>query len=352
MHYIFLIHGSAHTDDWFDNATQALKDNAKSAIPEWYDQAIANIEFVKLEYANLLNNNLKTLIDGGMSIPKINDWLQFAQERYEDGANLVDGPDAKGISANFLLEFIKDVLSYNWNTEMIRYVLNHIGTKVLDVVENSKDGDKFSFIAHGVGCKVIFDFLHQLYGDHYRLNPDGSPGMGALAVSNLYLIGNTAPLLSSLDALNYNVNNSHVRIHDPMAIPRQGGVIKHNFRVINHKYDLISQLGSSASVEPKFISSKILLEDVTGVWMHSLDKYLNHPAVYCTFTEDFLLHKTQEIADKNKLIRSYGEDVAWQGKLKEVKEIFQHYGESRSFDSNVSLFDFVKSTVETILEQV
>lgn len=352
MHYVFLIHGSSCPDDWFETTVQALKDNAKLAIPNQYDSVIGSLEFVKLEYAKLLKDNLKTMIDGGLAIPKINEWLELAQERSDSGANLVDGPDPNGISANFLLEFIRDVLSYNWNTEMIRYVLNHIGTKVLDTVENSKEGDRFSFIAHGVGCKVIFDFLHQLYGDHYRLNPDGSPGMGALSITNLYMIGNTAPLLSKLDAFSYHTNDSHVRIQDPMTIPRQGGVVKRNLRIINHKYDLISQLGSSVQMESKLYSNKMMLEEVTGIWMHDPIKYLNHPAVYCTFVEDFLLKKDEAIADKNKLIRSYAEDIAWQSKLKEVKEIFKHYGPNRSFDSTVSLFDFVKSTADTILEQV
>ncbi len=352
MHYVFLIHGSSCPDDWFETTVQALKDNAKSAIPDQYDSAISTVEFVKLEYAKLLQDNLKTLIDGGLAIPKINDWLQLAQERADSGANLVDGPDPKGITANFLLEFIRDVISYNWNTEMIRYVLNHISTKVLDIVEQAQQNDRFSFIAHGVGCKVIFDLLQQLYGDHYRLNPDGSPSMGALSIANLYMIGNTAPLMSKLDAFHYNVDESHVRIHDPMAIPRQGGVVKHNFRIINHKYDLISQLGSGIAINPSVYSSKILLDDVTGIWMHSLLKYVNHPAVYCTFVEDFLLGKNQAIANKNDLIRTYSQDLAWQSKVKEVKEIFQHYGQDRDFDSSLSLFDFVKSTAETILEQV
>jgi len=347
-----MIHGSSCPDDWFDSTVQLLKDNSKSAIPDQYDNAIANLTFVKLEYAKLLKDNLKTLIDGGQSLPKINEWLRLAQERADSGANLVDGPDPNGISANFLLEYIRDVLSYNWNTEMIRYVLNHLSTKVLDTVENSQAGDQFSFIAHGMGCKVIFDMLHQLYGDHYRLNPDGSPGMGALSITNLYLIGNTAPLLSKLDAFPYHINDSHVRILNPMAIPRQGGVIKRKFRIINNKYDLISQIGSNIKMEPKLYTNKLMLEAVTGIWMHAPEQYLNHPAVYCTFVEDFLLNKGETVANKNNLIRSYTEDVAWQSKLKEVKEIFKHYGPDRSFDSSVSLFDFVKSTADTILEQV
>jgi len=352
MHYVFLIHGSSCPDNWFDSAVQTLRDNTQSAIPDQFDSAIQNISFEKLEYKNLLQDNLKSLIDGGMAIPKINDWLEHAQERADSGANLVDGPDPKSITANFLLEFVKDVLSYNWNTEMIRYVLNHIATKVLDIVEQSNEGDKFSFIAHGIGCKVIFDFLHQLYGDHYHLNPDGSPGMGALSIENLYLIGNTAPFLSKLDAFTYHTNDSHVRIHDPMAIPRQGGVVKRNFKIINHKYDLISQLGSSVTMESKLYSSKFMLEAVTGIWMHDPTQYFNHPAVYCAFAEDFLLGKEDAIANKNKLIQDYRNDLSWQVKLKEVKEIFQHYGANRDFDSSVTLFDFVKSTAETILEQV
>ncbi len=355
MHYVFLVHGAGgKVAGWSVPLVQSIDVQAKSILGDEFDTARQGVEFVEINYHEILANNIKEILKGGDSIPKVNDWLKAAEERRKSGANLVDAPDEQSLAANLVLEFLMDSLSYIWNIDMARFVLNKIATQVLPVIQNSNQGDKFSFVGHGIGSKILFDFLHQLYGGDkspYQLTPDGSPAMGALEVDSLYLLGNTAHGLSKVSfGGQYDQNNSHIRLYDRMAIPRQGGVVRGHYRIINHQYDAISKMGKSEEVQDKFVSQKIELTNVTAIWMHQAALYFEHPAVNLSMIEDFYLPADKKVTNKDQIIASYNTSKNTRSIAEDLSDIFENYGDDRTFDSKITVFDYLKKMADAFLK--
>ncbi len=330
MHYIFVIHGSSdYQSGWLAEHAEFLYKKAATHTGKSEQECRDAMTFVEVNYQNILNNKLDALIAGGQSLGKFNDWLiKIADKRLNDPLNpdLNIGEKLAACNSGFLL----DSLVYTRSPETINHVLLSVSEQILSVVAQSPRRSKFSFIGHGLGGKIAFDFLHRLYwpdnapslprtasdpGLPFSVSANGLPSRHSLRVSSLYLLANAVPILNLLDHTAYNMNNSHVRIFNDATFPVQQGVVRNAYRIFNNKMDPIAQIGRTKSIAPSVYTEAQQLSYTTQLWMHDLNTYLQHPHVYLSLIEDVL---RVELADKLQIAATYDNDHKPGGTVKSI----------------------------------
>ncbi len=360
MHYVFLLHGSGRNKPgWSTSFRTILEERVELYTGLKSSSQRKRVEFVEINYGDVLEQNVQRLLNGGYSLGKFNEWLQGAFDRRKNGLPLVDGASKKELAANFTLEFLMDALTYLWNPEMARYVQLKVGSQVLNVVKEASTGTRFSFIGHGVGTKVAFDFLHNLYGEMrypigmevpFRVTPQGNPSRDSMAVSYLHLLGNAAHGLSKIDAASFDMNNSHVRLYNRFSTPKQGGIVRLGYRTYGHRYDWLSRLGLNSLVKPNFISGYSELTAVTGLDMRSLEAYINHPAVHIPIIEDLYMSRGKKVENRNQIMGDYETQKNIPAVAAELSTLLSQHGEGGALEGKIHFFDFLKRLADAFLE--
>lgn len=322
MHYIFIIHGSGdYQPGWMTSHEAFLYQKAAQHTGKSEQECRDSFTFVEVNYQNILDNQLDGLINGGQSLGKFNEWLiKIAEKRADrtalDAPDLNIGQKLAALNSGFLL----DSLIYTRSPEIVNHIMLAVSEQILSVYAESPNLSSYSFIGHGLGTKVLFDFLHRLYwADNapslphtpsrsrqpFSVTASGRPSHHSMSVSSLYLLANAAPLLNLLDHTAYTMNNSHVRIFNDSSFPVQQGIVRSAYRIFNNKMDPIAQLGRTKSISQKVYTEAVELTYSTQLWMHNMSAYLRHPRVYLSLIED--VFKT-EINDKMQIAAAYDEE--------------------------------------------
>lgn len=305
MHYVFLIHGSGDfRPGWSAPHKQMLNDAALEHSGKSELEIRDTTQYIEVNYQHLLNERLDSLITGGETLGRFNEWLIRIADSRRRRAESVDldteftiGKKLAALNNGFLL----DALVYTRNPETVNHILLSVAEQILSVIAESPRRSRFSFLGHGLGTKVIFDFLHRLYTPDdaptlprtahdsptpFSVSSSGLPSRHSMRVNGLYLASNVAPLLGLLDHTNYDMNHSHVRVFNDKIFPVQEGIVRGTYRVFNNKIDPIAQLGRSHLVKSSVYSDNVQLSYANQFWMHDLKCYMEHPQVCLSMVED------------------------------------------------------------------
>lgn len=305
MHYVFLIHGSGDFQPgWSATHAQLLHDTALEHSGKSETEITDTTQYIEVNYQHLLNERLDSLIAGGETLGKFNEWLigiadsrRRRTESIDLGAEFGVGKKLAALNNGFLL----DTLVYTRSPETVNHVLLSVAEQILSVIANSPRRSRFSFLGHGLGTKVIFDFLHRLYmpddapalprtasspATPFSVSSGGLPSRHSIRVNGLYLVSNVAPLLGLLDHTHYDMNHSHVRIFNDKKFPVQEGIVRCVYRIFNNKMDPIAQIGRNNLVKSGIYSDSLQLSYANQFWMHDLKTYIEHPQVCLSMTED------------------------------------------------------------------
>lgn len=323
MHYVFLIHGSGDfAPGWSMPHAQLLQDAALEHSGKSEMELTDTTQYVEVNYQQILNERLKSIVAGGETLGKFNEWLiRIAESRARRAEDIsIDeeftiGKKLAALNNGFLL----DTLVYTRNPETVNHILLTVAEQILQVVADSPKRSRFSFLGHGLGTKVVFDFLHRLYmpddaptlprtahapSTPFSVSSSGAPSRHSMRVNNLHLLSNVAPLMCLLDDTNYDMNRSHVRVFNDKIFPVQNGVVRSNYRIFNNKIDPIAQIGRSNSVKAAVYSDHVQMSYAGQFWMHDLKSYIEHPTVCLSMVED--VHNCH-IDAKNDIAKTYNE---------------------------------------------
>jgi len=323
MHYVFLVHGSGDfASGWSAPHTQLLHDAALEHSGKSEAELTDTTQYIEVNYQRVLNERLDALVVGGETLGKFNEWLiRIAESRarraepIDRDAEFTIGKKIAALNNSFLL----DSLVYTRSPETVNHILLTVAEQILQVIADSPKRSRFSFLGHGLGTKVLFDFLHRLYmpddapalphNAHtpttpFSVSSSGMPSRHSMRVSNLYMVSNVAPLLGLLDHINYDMNHSHVRIFNDTVFPVQHGVVRNNYRIFNNKIDPIAQIGRSDSISTSVYSEKMTMSYASQFWMHNLGSYIKHPYVCLSMVED--VHDCR-VVPKTDIVKSYNE---------------------------------------------
>ncbi len=305
MHYVFLIHGSGDFQPgWSATHAQFLHDAALEHSGKSETEITNTTQYIEVNYQHLLNERLDALITGGETLGKFNEWLIGIADSRRRRAESIDLDAEFGIGKKLAAlnnGFLLDSLVYTRSPETINHVLLSVAEQILSFIADSPRRSRFSFLGHGLGTKVIFDFLHRLYSPDdapalprtshaptipFSVSSSGLPSRHSMRVNGLYLVSNVAPLLGLLDHTNYDMNHSHVRIFNDKIFPVQEGVVRGTYRIFNNKMDPVAQIGRSHLVKSGICSDQLQLNYANQFWMHDLKSYIEHPQVCLSMTED------------------------------------------------------------------
>ncbi len=303
MHYVFFIADiiPKGTID-FEYLTDFLYQKAAEYTEKSVEDCKKELSFIEIKYQHKIDQQLDQLIKGGKTLGKFNDWLikQTELKTKVESSQDISIKLREKIAVKYN-DFLLNTLIYTRNPEMRNYVLLEVAEKVLSVFTKAPKRSSFSFIGHGLGAKILFDFLHRLYWPDnapplpktkhsprlpFSVSASGMPSRHSMRISSVYLLANVAPLLSRIDQALYDCNNSHVRVYNSDTFPVQQGIIRRSYRIFNQQKDLIAQLGLNKSIEPKVFTELVKLNTYTQFWMNDIECYLQHPQVYLSLIED------------------------------------------------------------------
>jgi len=286
-HIVFLLHGiGTQKSGWSHEAVENLKAKATAAFQKFGLTPVLEVEFVELFYADLLDKNMETMLEGGISLGDANDFLLQGFRERKDPNHVPNSNNEK--LAAFVRDFALDVACYMWNAEFKQLILSSLADKMLLKIEQNP-GKQYSFISHSLGTKVGFDLLHLFYqgNKYFTVNQFKSPVPPAPFFTGYYQLASVAFLLSQLTNSPEKPNDSHVRVMDDNQTPEQAGIILKKFGIYKNDFDPVAIIGRSNQIRPGVFSGIRRLSYLSQANMHDFNLYVDHPAVHLDMIEDF-----------------------------------------------------------------
>jgi len=331
VHHVLCIHGiGKHSNEWVEDVDDGglSFEGLLSSLWNTYSATKSKGAFaqrVKLHSVHYDDENDKIFATWEDQAKKLKEALSLSPLLLDQVGWFTDAIDKASAAKNqsdWRYTHLMDLLLFAGSPSIQDRLVTYVGTQMAQIIKGADSGDRFSLVAHSMGCAMAHKVIQALYNEGVQTPLGPQTLRGDFQFEHVSMVANTSYALSR------DRKNHYAGIVRPSLSAGEGCCF--TFLNINHRLDPIGQFEPfDARKDPRWLDPRIegrgwyrdlVPNRISSKNIHAITHYFRDPSVHIPFFElafDARFSDTERGTATDRFIASTPE-----GKFKALKSQF------------------------------